>query len=94
MNVLRNGKIRRTTTEWQELFHRFDRSGLAAPAFCKRESINLASFRRWQKRLNINATEPSADSDRFVEVAMSDAAAAFWSLEVELPDGRILRMRG
>lgn len=94
MNVLRNGKIRRTATEWRTVFQQFARSGLAAPAFCKRESITLSSFRRWQKKLGADQGESVTDSEKFVEVTPAAGPAAFWALEVELPDGRVLRMRG
>ena len=94
MNVLRNGRVRRSGSEWHQLFEEFARSGLTAREFCKRESINLASFIRWRKKLEDATPDEGPESERFVEVAPSDGFAAFWSMEFELPDGRILRVRG
>jgi len=95
MNVLRNGKVRRTAAEWGQVLERFAGSGLTAREFCNRESINLASFVRWRKKLDTDTgSDEQPESERFVEVASSDGVAAFWSVEFELPDGRMLRVRG
>jgi len=95
MTVLRNGKVRRPASEWRQLYDQFARSGLTAREFCRRESINLASFIRWRKRIEAETVaNEQPESERFVEVASSDGVPAFWSVEFELPDGRILRVRG
>ena len=94
MDALRSSRVRRRASEWRKLLSRFDRSGLSARAFCSRESINLATFQRWRKKFASTAPEEALKSDRFVEVASSEGFPAFWSIEFELPDGRILRVRG
>ena len=94
MHALTNGKTRRSASEWREILDRFHRSGLSARAFCKRESLVVGTFHRWRKQL---ATDGDAEArgPEFVEVASSgERFPAFWAVEVELPDGRILRMRG
>ncbi len=90
MNALTNGKYqRRTAAEWQEILDRFRRSGKTPRQFCKQESIGEASLHRWRQKLE---TESKTE---FVEVAQpTDTLPAFWSVEIELPDGRMLRIRG
>ena len=94
MDALRSSRVRRTASEWRKLLGRFDRSGLSARVFCARESITLTTFQRWRKKLASTATEETPESERFVEVASSEGFPAFWSIELELPDGRMLRIRG
>lgn len=96
MKVLRSGKTRRTASEWRSILARFAETKLTAREFCRQESINVNSFIRWRKKLEaeLGSEEAENDEERFVEVASSDGFPAFWSVEFELPDGRILRVRG
>ena len=99
MRVQTNGKSRRTASEWREILDRFHQSGMSVRAFCSRESLGMASFQRWQKKLNGSSGgssdgRPEGRGQEFVEVNSSDGLPGFWSVEVELPDGRVLRMRG
>lgn len=81
---------RRTASDWHEILSRFGRSGLSARAFCARESLSLSSFHRWQKRLEAEGNSPA-----FVPVVSSDdQMPAFWSIEIEMPDGGVIRVRG
>ena len=94
MHVLSNGKTRRSASEWREILDRFGRSGLSARAFCKQESLVLATLHRWREKLTADVDAKNREHD-FVEVTASpDGFPAFWLVEVEFPDGRILRMRG
>lgn len=91
MRVLTNGQTRRPASEWREILDRFRGSGVSARQFCERESLVLATFHRWRERL----AKTDGPVSSFVEVATPpEDPPAFWSLEVELPDGRVLRMRG
>lgn len=92
MPVITNGKTRRSASEWREIFDRFRGSGLSPRQFCQRESLVLATFHRWRERL----AKVDGPVSSFVEVAAPPESSppSFWSLEVELPDGRVLRMRG
>jgi hypothetical protein len=92
MRVHSNGKVRRTASEWREIFGRFEKSNLSPREFCHRESLSVESFRRWREKLAAKPVKAGADS--FVEVASEEAFPAFWSLEIELPDGRMVRVRG
>lgn len=83
-------QIRRGEPEWRRLVARFEASRLDAASFCDRESISLSSLHRWRRRLR----EP--DHDGFVEIPVPalSTSASEWSLEVELPNGVVLRLRG
>ncbi len=97
MTTLNPGRVRRTETQWRQILRQYERSGLSAAAFCRRQSLTLSSLRRWQKKLGAESpsiTPPSDDTREFVEVAMSESPSAFWAIEIEMPDGRVLRMRG
>ena len=95
MDALGNGRTRRTASEWRTILGRFAKTTLSAREFCRRESINVNSFIRWRKKLEAEMVpDQSDDESRFVEVASSEGVPAFWSVEFELPDGRILRVRG
>ena len=95
MEAFGNGRTRRTASEWRTILGRFAKTNLSAREFCRRESINVNSFIRWRKKLETEmAPEKHNDENRFVEVASNEGVPAFWSVEFELPDGRILRVRG
>jgi hypothetical protein len=73
------------------LVGRFESSRLDAWSFCEKESISLSSLQRWRRRLG------DLDKGEFVELpvpATSSTRREAWSLEVELPDGIVLRFRG
>ena len=89
MLVISNGTVRRSEGEWREIFSRYERGGLRAREFCGREEIHLASFLRWQRKLNV----PTGSSE-FVPVTPASPASSSWSLEISLPNGCRLRFRG
>jgi hypothetical protein len=94
MQVLSNGRKRRTASEWREILDRFGRSGLSAREFCKRESLTPASLHRWQLKLEVPETGGNPAGE-FVDVTpRSGSDPSIWSVEVEFPDGRVLRMQG
>jgi len=94
MQHLTNGKVRRTAAEWKQILDRFDRSGLSVLAFCRRESIVPTSFHRWRERLG-KSTPRATKAPEFIDVIPREVTfPAFWSVEIELPDGKILRVRG
>jgi hypothetical protein len=57
--------------------------------FCEREGIPRSSFETWRRRLASRAVTP-----KFVEVPASVASVAAWDMELQLPGGVVLRMRG
>ena len=91
MSARSNGKARRSAAEWQEIVDRFHRSGLKVRKFCQQESIGEGNFHRWRTKLEAKK-KPAND---FVEVTPAvETESGFWSVEVELPDGRMLRIHG
>jgi hypothetical protein len=92
MQVMSNGKVRRSEGEWREILSRYERGGLRAREFCRREEIHLASFLRWQRKL-----DGSGKASAFVPVRTApsvSSSSSSWSLEISLPNGCRLRFRG
>lgn len=92
MQVMANGRVRRTEEEWRTLLARWKKSGVGAREFCRKESVKLSSFLRWQQRL-----QGSGDATEFVPVIpipSSATATAGWAVEVRLPHGVTLELRG
>ncbi len=89
MRVTSNGKVHRTAEEWREIFSRCEESRMSPGEFCQKESIRLASFLRWHRKLN--ATSHSA---AFVPVKTVSTASPSWTLEITLPNSIELRFEG
>ena len=83
MKTMRNGKIRRSRAEWEELISQYRESGVSKDAFCKREGVSRSSFGVWHRKLG-------GESGDFVEVAPPRSR---WDIELELPGSVLLRMR-
>jgi hypothetical protein len=84
-------RIRRTEKQWAGILRRFEASGLSAREFCRREDLAVSSLQRWRSRIG---RAPVAE---FVELVPSSAPAAqapSWALELSLPNGVCLRLRG
>lgn len=85
--------MRRTAADWQAIVARFRHSGLTQRAFCRRDGIGLTSLQRWCQQY-----PPARDAFLDLLPAASDPAAASaavdWSIELVLPHGVILRLRG
>jgi hypothetical protein len=90
MRVSTNGKARRSPEEWRSVINRFETSGLSTRAFCRQEEVTLSSLMRWRRKL------VSADAEsRFVDVTPPVARTTpGWAIEVELPNGCVVRIRG
>ena len=91
MHVTRDGKQRRTESEWRQILFRQIRSGLSLREFARKESLPLASLQRWNRRLaKVVGPQPSD----FVDLTPTPVAPSPWQAEVELPNGTILRFQG
>ena len=90
MRVTSNGKVWRSKAEWRTICERFTKSGLGPKEFCQREAIALGSFKKWYQR----GTENGAQSEAFVELVSPPVRSEVWAVEVELPSGVRLRLRG
>ena len=105
MQVLSDGRVRRTKSEWRALVKKFEASDESEAAFCRRAKLSRKSFREWRKRLagvdaaprRVLATrKPTAPRAGFVELTAPMTAATPRSgaeLELELPGGVLLRWK-
>ena len=100
MRVQSNGKVRRSEEEWERILTRFEKSGLSAAAFCRREKISKNTFAKWQGRLQ--GRRPVRSAPPFVELkplatqtSSTTQASTFDSgeFELSLPGGVVLRWR-
>ncbi len=92
---------RRSRHEWQGLLGKYDRSGLAIDAFCRREAISPASLYRWRSLLSdgidareVSHAEASHPPPAFVDLGPLNSAASRPSLDLtlDLGDGLILHL--
>ncbi len=96
MQVSLNGKVRRSESEWREIFGRWEQSGLSRGAFCEHEKISKASFDKWKRRLS-GAADPVASP--FVELSaprgssVPSPSLVSGELEVAFPGGVVLRWK-
>ncbi len=90
MQILANGKVRRTEAEWKDIIGRWEKSGLKPRPFCRREQIQLSSFLRWQRK-----GLPADAAKDFVTVTPARrTSASSWTVEISLPNGCQLRIQG
>lgn len=90
MRVMSNGKVRRSLAEWRTICERFTKSGLGQQEFCQREAIPMGSFKKWYPR----CTAPSTEKAAFVELVAAPVQNGAWAIELELPSGIRVRVRG
>jgi len=87
----------RSESDWQEILTRFAASGRSLAAFCRAEGISRSTFELWRRKLR--SKKPSRKARKkpwreFVEVTpVSAPAIGGWTVEIELPDGRLARLR-
>ena len=98
MRVHSNGRVRRSRSEWREIFDRFKASGLSQTEFRRREGIAKGTFSRWMTRL-ADEQPPAADPGPFVELTPAAAEPPARSLlsgelELSLPGGVRIRWKG
>ena len=90
MGMKAKGRHYRRADEWQEIIERQRESGLSARDFCADEGIQENGFYRWRQKLQVEAP---AVQPRFVELSPSSSAAgAPMRVELQLPNGAILRI--
>ncbi len=90
MRVSTKGRVRRSAAEWRTLCERFARSGLGVAEFCAREAITESRFKKWYQRSH-GAAPPKG---QFIELVPAVPGAGRWEVELELPSGARLRLRG
>jgi hypothetical protein len=90
MQVHANGQVQRSAVEWSGIIARYRQSGLGMKEFCEQGGLTLRTFEEWYRRVRRSETSKG----RFVEVKSERPSAGPWAVEVELPNGVRLRVRG
>ena len=90
MRVTANGKVWRSAAEWRTICERFAQSELGVAEFCSREKLAVSSFQKWYERSQRGTAKPG----RFIALPLGPAGSGGWEVEVELPNGARLRLRG
>lgn len=87
---------RRSRQEWRVLLAKFDGSGLAVGAFCRREAISAASLYRWRGLLSDDdGAVVSQRAPAFVDLGALHSAPSprpQLDLKLDLGDGLVLHL--
>ena len=94
MQVLSDGRFRRSRSEWQQIVKRSEESDVSEAEFCIQEKIQFNTFTKWKRRLRHPPKAPGA----FIEVVQGPAAAqslprVVGEFELSLPGGATLRWK-
>jgi hypothetical protein len=90
MQLSNNGSGQRSATQWREIITRYRQSGLRRQEFCTAEGLTVRTLAKWDRRLQ--GSEPR--KGQFIEVPAPIGGSGPWAVEVELPNGVRLRVRG
>lgn len=101
MRVQSNGKVRRTSSEWDSIFAEFEASGLSAAAFCRRKKLAKSTFTKRRLGRGRRRAVRRSTAARFVELtpeparplSLASATRDPGSFEIVLPGGVILRWK-
>ena len=85
-----NGYVQRSAAQWSEIIARYRQSGMGSRQFCEVEGLRLGTFEKWYRRQR----SVERGKGQFVEVKAPSVAVSPWAVEVELPNGVRLRVRG
>lgn len=75
---------------WAERLARHRRGTLSIAEFCRRERISPPSFYAWRRRLEKGG--PVAGAPVFVPLELSQSAASFAGVQIELPSGALVTL--
>ena len=90
MQLTSNGHVQRSAVQWREIIARYRQSGLSSRQFCEQEGLTYRTFEEWERRQR----RAERSKGQFVEVKAPSVTASSWAVEVELPNGVRLRVRG
>lgn len=101
MQIQSNGKVRRTSHEWDEIFAEFEASGLSVAAFCRRKKLPKSTFSKRRIARERRPATRRAKSARFVELTPDRATSSTaptavvgaHAFELILPGGAVLRWK-
>src|SRR5215475_6646912 len=90
MQLTSNVHVQRSAAQWREIIVRYRQSGLGMKEFCEQEGLTFRTFEEWERRQR----RAERSKGQFVEVKAPSVTASSWAVEVELPNGVRLRVRG
>jgi hypothetical protein len=90
MQVSSNGYGQRSAAQWSEIIARYRQSGMGSRDFCAAEGLVPRTFAKWERRLR----RKEGTKGQFVAVTSPLGGSGPWAVEVELPNGVRLRVRG
>ena len=81
---------------WRERLGRFEQCGGSVAKFCRREAVSVATFYAWRARLKaeLKAKSQPAPQASFVPIRLPEAMPGPEGLEIELPNGAVVRVVG
>ena len=91
--VTKQRRVRRSETEWQDLFARFEQSGQSREVFCAEQGVVLSSFIRWWKKLHQRLPQQPAMVEAPVFVELGAGREPHWEVELQLGAGVVLRVK-
>jgi hypothetical protein len=102
MEILADGRTRRTRTEWVKIIDRFNSTRLPTIEFCEREAISRSSLAIWRRKLKSKRKHRARSTKRpaFIELTpartgSSDSPVNSESeFELTFPGGVTLRWKG
>ena len=89
MQVHANGQVQRSAAQWRAIITQYRQRGMGSRQFCEAEGLTLRTFEKWYRRQR----SLERGKGQFVEVK-PPVAASPWAVEIELPNGVRLRVRG
>lgn len=88
-----NGRKQRSVAEWREILSRYAASGGSQAEFCRAEGLSRSTLDIWRRKLGSKASAKKAARE-FVELSpVAEPGIGGWIVELELPDGRLARLR-
>jgi transposase-like protein len=94
MKTSANGRIRLSPAEWDALLSRYEASGRSSDEFCHDEGLCRSTFHNWRRKLRAEKPAAVLPSKDFVERTPATDRVGGWTVEIELPDGTVTRVRG
>jgi transposase-like protein len=82
--------MKKSRAEWRAMVEEQSESGLSQSAYSEREGVSLSSLRYWRGKFQRELEGKAA----FIEVPPLEEASGKREIELELPHGIVLRLRG
>ena len=87
----------RTADQWRKIVEAFQCSPLTRTEFCKQHGIAASGLYNWQRKFEQQGIQERSDGNAFVQirppVGSAEKPNQTWDVELELGQGRVLRVR-